>query len=422
MQYFSASMLALAVSASAAPQWSSRGSRGHWPSFPWGNSNDDYESGPESGPPVPSISFPASGSIPSGTSGAGPIASASSVYAPSFVVASSSAVLLTTAAPLVDTDSGSFSSGSSLPASSGTSVLSAVQTIAAGDSFDGGMVTYDRGVSCTGQEEGGSDDTVFTLEEGASLSNVIIGPNQIEGIHCLGACTLTNVWWSEVCEDAFTIKEQDEGAMTTITGGGAFGAEDKVLQHNGGGSLTVTGFTVDDFGKLYRSCGNCDSMPERHVVMDDITATSGSSLVGELRSPSSSFDWFSENDANRSTAQASTPTTVTLPLSPTSRLPTLATFALLTPATTVAMSPRRTVAGLARAVFTPSRMLLPLECSMLHPPNTGEASFSSSESFLWIGIGGQKCTVARRWERVENKPQVRGDSFPPIVLQPCPVI
>ena len=35
---------------------------------------------------------------------------------------------------------------------------------------------------------------------------------------------------SAVCEDAFTIKKQSDGETTTIKGGGAFGAEDKVLQ------------------------------------------------------------------------------------------------------------------------------------------------------------------------------------------------
>ncbi|GAB1728538.1 hypothetical protein NU195Hw_g7088t1 [Hortaea werneckii] len=190
---------------------------------------------------------------------------------------SGSAAATTSAATL---SSGSATSGGSLPASSGTSALDAVKTIAAGESFDGGMVMYDRGVSCTGQEEGGDSDAVFELEDGATLSNVIIGPNQIEGVHCYGSCTLNNVWWSAVCEDAFTIKEQEAGGTTTITGGGAYGAEDKVLQHNGGGTMSVSGFTVDDFGKLYRSCGNCDTMYERHVIFDDITASSGSKLAG----------------------------------------------------------------------------------------------------------------------------------------------
>lgn len=56
----------------------------------------------------------------------------------------------------------------SLPKSSGSSKLSAVKTIAAGASFDGGMYMYDRGVSCTGQEEGGDSDAVFQLEKGAT--------------------------------------------------------------------------------------------------------------------------------------------------------------------------------------------------------------------------------------------------------------
>lgn len=93
------------------------------------------------------------------------------------------------------------------------------------------MVMFDRGVSCTGQTEGGDSDAVFQLEEGASISNVIIGPNQIEGIHCQGRCTLTNVWWSAVCEDAFTVKNQAAGDTTTISGGGAYGAADKVNFH-----------------------------------------------------------------------------------------------------------------------------------------------------------------------------------------------
>lgn len=121
----------------------------------------------------------------------------------------------------------------SLPASSGSSVLSSVYTIAAGESFDGGMYMYDRGVDCEGQTEGGDSDAVFQIEEGGTLSNVIIGPNQMEGVHCQGACTLENVWWSAVCEDAFTIKNQDSSAITYINGGGAFGADDKVFQHNG---------------------------------------------------------------------------------------------------------------------------------------------------------------------------------------------
>jgi len=144
---------------------------------------------------------------------------------------------------------GGDAGGGGFPAAQGTSVLKAVQTIAAGQSFDGGMVQFDRGVSCTGQAEGGDSDAVFILEDGASISNVIIGPNQIEGIHCNGGCTVSNVWWTAVCEDAFTVKKQADGQTTTIKGGGAKGAEDKVVQHNGAGTISISDFLVEDFGK-----------------------------------------------------------------------------------------------------------------------------------------------------------------------------
>ena len=46
---------------------------------------------------------------------------------------------------------------------------------------------YDRGSgACSGQNEGGEKDTVFVLEDGATLRNVIIGKNQAEGVYCLG--------------------------------------------------------------------------------------------------------------------------------------------------------------------------------------------------------------------------------------------
>lgn len=115
-----------------------------------------------------------------------------------------------------------------MPEPSGSTVLSEVKTIAAGEHFDGGMAMFDSGVSCDNAEGG---DPVFDLQNGASISNVIIGPNQVDGIHCQGACTLTNVWWSAVCEDAFTIKNQAEDETTIITGGGASGAQDKVRTH-----------------------------------------------------------------------------------------------------------------------------------------------------------------------------------------------
>lgn len=65
---------------------------------------------------------------------------------------------------------------------------------------DMGNKEYDRGRACNTDDDTGSDSAVFILEDGATLSNVIIGANQLEGVHCKGACTLKNVWFRDVCE------------------------------------------------------------------------------------------------------------------------------------------------------------------------------------------------------------------------------
>ncbi|KAH8587588.1 pectate lyase [Bisporella sp. PMI_857] len=164
-----------------------------------------------------------------------------------------------------------------LPASKGYSALSTPKTIAAGASFDGGMYRYDRGVSCS-DGEGGDADAVFLVQSGGTLKNVIIGANQLEGVHCLGPCTIQNVWWADVCEDALTIKQSS--GTSYIIGGGAFHASDKIIQHNGGGTVNIKDFYAQDFGKVYRSCGNCGTQYKRTVVMSGVWAVGGSVLAG----------------------------------------------------------------------------------------------------------------------------------------------
>lgn len=203
--------LAFALGASAMPA-------AHWPSWgSWGQPSwGSYGGGSGSAPSDIPSAFPSfSAPIPTGSGVAPPpvgssqpaftysqianatipsyvgVASGTGSASPSY---SSSAAEESASAPAVTSApstpaSGGAASGGDIPASSGTSVLDAVQTIAAGETFDGGMVAFDRGVSCTGQEEGGDSDAVFEIEDGGSLSNVIIGPNQIEGVHCYGSCT-----------------------------------------------------------------------------------------------------------------------------------------------------------------------------------------------------------------------------------------
>jgi pectate lyase len=74
-------------------------------------------------------------------------------------------------------------------------------TIPVSGTFDGGMKRYCC-IGDGGQSE--SQDPVFELAPGATIKNVIIGAPAGDGIHCLGNCTIQNVWWEDVGEDAAT--------------------------------------------------------------------------------------------------------------------------------------------------------------------------------------------------------------------------
>lgn len=91
-----------------------------------------------------------------------------------------------------------------IPTRSGAIIhLPTPSTIRAGAPFDGGNREYDRGRSCNSDADKGSENAVFILEDGAKLSNVIIGADSLEGMHCNGRCEVRNVWFRDVCEGEF---------------------------------------------------------------------------------------------------------------------------------------------------------------------------------------------------------------------------
>ncbi|KAG8941933.1 hypothetical protein FRC03_003853 [Tulasnella sp. 419] len=121
----------------------------------------------------------------------------------------------------------------------------------------------------------------FSRAAPLSSKNVVIGANQYEGIHCKGTCNIQNVWFEDVCEDAITLK--GTSGTVNIQGGGARGASDKVIQHNGGGTVNIDSYCIQTFGKLYRSCGNCKTQYQRvsKVNLSNIITTTGAwSIVG----------------------------------------------------------------------------------------------------------------------------------------------
>ncbi|WP_410587000.1 pectate lyase [Amycolatopsis sp. lyj-23] len=175
---------------------------------------------------------------------------------------------------------GATASAASWPTPSSSVPVSKTIKVTSG-TYDGGLKRfYGTGDLGTG---GQSEDQspIFELSNGTTLKNVVLGSPAADGVHCLGTCTLLNVWWEDVGEDAATFKGTSASQTMTIDGGGARKASDKVFQHNGPGTMYIRNFQVEDFGKLYRSCGNCKTQYKRNVVVDNVTATApGKALVG----------------------------------------------------------------------------------------------------------------------------------------------
>ena len=163
----------------------------------------------------------------------------------------------------------------SWPTSQGDEYFKEPYTVKSGEVFDGEMKTYQRSnVKCRGSTESAWQNSVFVVETGGTLKNAIIGADQMEGVHCEGGCSVVNVWWDAVCEDALSIKGGSESSVTRVIGGGARSAADKVVQNNGYGSLIVEGFYVKSYGTFYRSCSDCGNKGVK-VIIKNLLAVDG---------------------------------------------------------------------------------------------------------------------------------------------------
>lgn len=121
-----------------------------------------------------------------------------------------------------------------------------------GGVYDGGCQTFNPTLALGdgGQSEG--QKPVFRVENGGTLRNVIIGSNGADGIHIYGGGVVENVRWTDVGEDALTVKAQGDVTLRNIE---AYQGYDKFLQINAPTNLTVENCIVDDMGKFLRQNG-----------------------------------------------------------------------------------------------------------------------------------------------------------------------
>ena len=175
------------------------------------------------------------------------------------------------------------SCSTTLPTANGKTTVTSTITISGTKDYNMQQLCADPTALGPGDQ---SEDQkpVIQMAAGAVLKNVIIGGSgcsAADGVHCeKGSCTLENVWFGDVGEDAISFKGSDTGQVMTINGGGAFSASDKVIQHNGPGTIKISNFFVSSVGKVYRSCGNCSTQYARHVVLDHVVAKSAKYLAG----------------------------------------------------------------------------------------------------------------------------------------------
>jgi hypothetical protein len=232
------------------------------------------------------------GNASAGNCSGGSISSASS----SSVVASSSSVAVSSSSSLSSSAissssrssvavSSSSSSTSSIggiancpiqPNPSETVQLNATVEIGVGEIFDGANRRYN--LSGGSQSEG--QPPVFRLQHDAVIRNVVIGNLASDGIHCEGSCTIENVWWEDIGEDAATARGP-AGTLMRINCGGAFLGDDKIFQHNGRGAVHISNFIAENAGKLYRSCGDCTGNGgPRYVTIDNVRTSDVDTIAG----------------------------------------------------------------------------------------------------------------------------------------------
>ncbi|CAQ02326.1 pectate lyase [Clavibacter sepedonicus] len=119
-------------------------------------------------------------------------------------------------------------------------------------------------------------EPVVLIEPGGIAENLIIGPLAGDGIHCQASCTLINIWWPHVGEDAVTLLDgSPASSVVTIRGGAVAHAYDKVVQLDGAGTARFSDFAASDIGTLARSCGNCPNQYTRHIVISNVFITGG---------------------------------------------------------------------------------------------------------------------------------------------------
>lgn len=163
------------------------------------------------------------------------------------------------------------------PSSNGSKNLGSGITVAGGEVYDGGMAVHEGSLEDCSTGDQDSVDPLIDVADGGTVRNVIFGKNVGDGIHCNGSCTIENVWFPYVCDDAISALG---GGTVSIKNSGFKNARDKTIQHNGSGTINLDTVYVETAGKLYRSCGEGCSGSSRTANLSNIVAIGVDQIAG----------------------------------------------------------------------------------------------------------------------------------------------
>ena len=118
--------------------------------------------------------------------------------------------------------------------------------------YDGGCRTFNpSGALGDGSQEEGQDPA-FRVENGATLRNAILGNNGVDGVHFYAGGNLSNFRWTNIGEDAFTVKSSGNVSISGVSG---YNGEDKFGQINAATTVTISNCIVDNAAKFIRQNG-----------------------------------------------------------------------------------------------------------------------------------------------------------------------
>jgi pectate lyase C len=136
--------------------------------------------------------------------------------------------------------------------STGSTTLNATMRITSG-TFDGGCRTFNPGSGLGDGSQDEGQDPAFRVENGATLRNAILGNNGVDGVHFYNGGNLQNFRWTNIGEDAFTVKSS---GTVNISGVSGFNGEDKFGQVNAASTVNISNCIVDNAAKFIRQNGD----------------------------------------------------------------------------------------------------------------------------------------------------------------------